>query len=57
MPVSPRQARSTMSIDCRNQGIMFVKTYKNIDPFHTFINEDLDDIALLDFHRFVTFFE
>jgi hypothetical protein len=36
---------------------MFVKAHKNIEQFHAFINEELDDIALLDFHRFVTFFE
>jgi hypothetical protein len=34
---------------------MFVKTHKNIERFHAFINEELDDKALLDFHRFVTF--
>jgi hypothetical protein len=34
---------------------MFVKAHKNIGPSHAFINEEFDDIALLDFHRFITF--
>jgi hypothetical protein len=34
---------------------MFVKVYKNIERFHAFINEKLDDRALLDLHQFVTF--
>jgi hypothetical protein len=36
---------------------MFVKTQKNVKRFRAFINEEFDDIALLDFRRFVTFFE
>jgi hypothetical protein len=36
---------------------MFVKAQENVERFHTFINEEFDDIALLDFHRFVTFVE
>jgi hypothetical protein len=34
---------------------MFVKAHKNIERFHTFINEEFDGMTLLDFHRFVTF--
>jgi hypothetical protein len=34
---------------------MFVKAYKNVERFHPFLNEELDDIALLDFHRLVAF--
>jgi hypothetical protein len=37
--------------------VMFVKANKNVERFHAFINEELDDMALLDFHRFVTVFE
>jgi hypothetical protein len=33
---------------------MLVKVHNNIERFHAFINEELDDIALLNFHRFVT---
>jgi hypothetical protein len=36
---------------------MFVEAHKNVERFHAFINEELDDIGLLDFHRFVTFLE
>jgi hypothetical protein len=33
-----------------------VKAHKNVERFHAFINEELDKIAFLDFHRFVTSF-
>jgi hypothetical protein len=36
---------------------MFVKAHKNVERLYAFINEELDDIASLDFHRFITFFE
>jgi hypothetical protein len=34
-----------------------VKAHKKVERFHAFINQELDDMALLDFHRFVTFVE
>jgi hypothetical protein len=37
------------------RAVMFVKAHKNVERFHAFIDEELDDIALLNFHRFVTF--
>jgi hypothetical protein len=36
---------------------MFVKAHKNVEQLHAFINEGFDDLALLDFHRFVALFE
>jgi hypothetical protein len=36
---------------------MFVKEQKNVERFHAFINKKLDDIALLDFYRFVPVFK
>jgi hypothetical protein len=34
-----------------------MKAHKNFKQFHAFINEELDDLVLLDFHLFVTLFE
>jgi hypothetical protein len=36
---------------------MFLEAHMNIKRFDAFIDEQLDDIGLLDFHRFVTCFE
>jgi hypothetical protein len=36
---------------------MFVKAHQNVERFQAFINEEPDEIALLDFHRFVAFFK
>jgi hypothetical protein len=36
---------------------MFVEAHKNVEWFHAFINEKLDEIVLLIFHRSVTFLE
>jgi hypothetical protein len=29
---------------------MFLKAYKNVERFYALIKEELDDLALLDFH-------
>jgi hypothetical protein len=36
---------------------MFVKAHKNVERFHVFINEELDDRRLLNFYRFETSFQ
>jgi hypothetical protein len=39
----------------RMWAVMFLEAPKNVARFHAFTSEELDGIALLDFHHFVTF--
>jgi hypothetical protein len=35
--------------------IMLSETFDDLDPWHAFIGEEFDDIALFNFHDFATF--